>query len=526
MADWLNDTFTDSDGATLNAASGNHVASPTGGTWLLYSGHADPIICDSNRMRINASSIGYAGAYNTATPTTKDQYVEMVVRVKTSVAQHLGVKLRTNHFVYYGNTSWIFIFAGQPPQTIVSDPGRFATTGIDYTIRIEETGTGTIKITVDGTLIATYSVPGGLVDSSVGDGNGLTFFDMGGVGTGTGAGFHVDSIKAGPATPVATTFSVDGHATLTAAVATQADASTRGYVGGPIAVNLRDSLGAVAALTGSFSASLSDGAGGTFSPSTVTINAGSSTAYSVYAPSGTGSRTITATETTSNGFGAKTLAITSVADHVSCYGDSRTDYIGGSPGGTSQWPLKVYSWVAGSIPLMCFAGAGSSVADITGSQKPTYFDPIKAAITGKKIVVIWSAGNSLTQGQTATQTYNAIVAACQAFRADGAKVIVCTDPHRATVVGINPDLDTINANIRANWSSYADRLVDLAGDNRLDFANATASSGNNADGTHLTAAGEIVVGSLMEPAILDLYYAQTTAGSTPRASRRLTRSRC
>lgn len=526
MADWLNDTFTDSDGATLNAASGNHAASPTGGTWLRFSGHADVIICDTNRMRLNASAVGYASAYNDALPTTKDQYVECVVRVKTNVNQHFGVKLRTNHFFWWNGTSWIFTFAGQPDQTMFADAGRFATLDADYTIRVQETGTGDVKVLVNGTQVGTYTVPVGLVDNTTGDGNGITFFSMPGVSSGTAVGWHIDSIKAGPATPVATTFSVDGSITLTAAVATQADASTRGYVGGPIAVNLRDSLGAVAALTGSFSASLSDGAGGSFSPSTVTIAAGQSTAYSRYTPSGTGSRTITATETTSNGFGAKTLAITSVADHVSCYGDSRTDYIGGTPGGSMQWPLKVYSWVAGSIPLMCFAGAGSSVADITGSQKPTYFDPIKAAITGKKIVVIWSAGNSLTQGQTATQTYNAIVAACQAFRADGCKVVVCTDPHRATVVGINGDLDTVNASIRTNWSSYADRLVDLAADNRLDFANATTSAGNNADGTHLTAAGEVVVGSLIEPAILDLYYAQSTGGSTPRVSRRLSRSRC
>lgn len=120
------------------------------------------------------------------------------------------------------------------------------------------------------------------------------------------------------------------------------------------------------------------------------------------------------------------------------------------------------------------------------------------------IYVFWCGTNDLFIGNSATDTYNAYVAQCQAAQAAGFAVCACTIMNHATI-GANAGswtqvaADAVNTDIRANWATFADYFADIqAQPELLDITDLTYY---NADEVHLVEAGYTVVKNTVEAAL-------------------------
>jgi hypothetical protein len=491
----LLDSLDDSDGATVLAHTPGGPGA-TGGAYGVASGLSNTLVFGGNRVHQATDDYpGYGLVENAAVPSSPNQYVQLQILPATNAGQQILFKFRTYHYVFYdfGNSQWGLLVIGLGELGRTTDAGRFVD-GTQYTVRVEESG-NTITAKVDGATAWTYAVTGASIDVSTGK-NGFGFKG----GNGPDTGVQVLSSEAGTAISLATAYAITGASVVAAGVPSQADASSRGYAGGPMALELTP---AGSVLDADFTATLSDGASGAFSPTTVTIQAGSGVAYFRYTASGVGARSIVAAETSGHGFGARTAVVQSVGDVVACLGDSRTDSVGGAPGGSAMWPARLQSWIGATAAVLNFASAGTG-AEAIPDQKAAGLDPIAGLNPpGRKIAVVWTLRNSFdVLGDTTGEGYGAYSAGCAAVKAAGWTVIAATEIHSVGSVGINPRIDEANQMIRVHWREFADALVQLDADNRLDAADGATSAGNFSDGVHLTAAGEIIVGGLMESMVL------------------------
>ena len=116
-----------------------------------------------------------------------------------------------------------------------------------------------------------------------------------------------------------------------------------------------------------------------------------------------------------------------------------------------------------------------------------------------RVAVLWGGVNDNT---TASTMHNRIIAWCNAARAKGYKVIVCTeiDCQAASHADWHStNYQALNVLIRANYTAYADGLADLGGNANLqDATNVTYFA---ADKTHLIEAGYAEVAVLVAAAI-------------------------
>ena len=138
------------------------------------------------------------------------------------------------------------------------------------------------------------------------------------------------------------------------------------------------------------------------------------------------------------------------------------------------------------------AVAGKTTAQLI-TDALTKVDPL--FVSGKRnIVIFWEGTNDLGNNHDPTTTYNNIVTYCNARRAAGFKVIVLTIIARNVNAQFEADRLMVNANLRANWTTFADGLVDVGADSR--FQNPL--DGNiYTDGTHLTTLGNQAIAQLV-----------------------------
>ncbi len=107
------------------------------------------------------------------------------------------------------------------------------------------------------------------------------------------------------------------------------------------------------------------------------------------------------------------------------------------------------------------------------------------------VCVFWEIGNDLWYGASQADAYTHLVDYCTARRAVGFRVVVLTCLPRfngSTPASYETDRLAINTLIRANWTSYADALADVALATGLD-----SSSYYPGDGIHLNTAGYAIV---------------------------------
>jgi lysophospholipase L1-like esterase len=118
----------------------------------------------------------------------------------------------------------------------------------------------------------------------------------------------------------------------------------------------------------------------------------------------------------------------------------------------------------------------------------------REAACGKNILCVWEGTNDVYFGASATAAYNNLVAYCQAAQATGWKVAVGTLLPRQDAgvpAGFETDRLAVNVNIRTNYATFADALMDIGADASLqDPTNTTYFNG---DKVHLTTTGYALV---------------------------------
>jgi lysophospholipase L1-like esterase len=147
-------------------------------------------------------------------------------------------------------------------------------------------------------------------------------------------------------------------------------------------------------------------------------------------------------------------------------GDSRTVGWGNNTGQaySLNYPNRLMSLV-GSGFYRNFGVAGDQVAQISARATSSVI-PIYSPTKGKNIVVIWGGTNDLqntsTSGADIAIAYGNV---SQTLRNAGFKTIICTEIDRASS-GLRSDYNTrkdaLNAYHLANWTNYADRIVNFA----------------------------------------------------------------
>lgn len=121
----------------------------------------------------------------------------------------------------------------------------------------------------------------------------------------------------------------------------------------------------------------------------------------------------------------------------------------------------------------------------------------------RQYAVLWIGANDLTTATTAATIESNIQSWCTGRKATGAKVIICTITPRTGLTGPQETKRTdVNTWLNANFSTFADGIVDLAADSRL--SNASNLTYYDSGGTHMTLAGYGVVAQLVTAKILAL----------------------
>lgn len=187
--------------------------------------------------------------------------------------------------------------------------------------------------------------------------------------------------------------------------------------------------------------------------------------------------------------------ITSPKTYLACDGDSLTQ---GQSVATS-YPYQLADLLGRATHDYCNYGVSGQSALQCAADASYTIDPLASSFTDP-ICIAWMGTNDIVGGASQATTYNAIVSYCQARRTAGYRAVVLTILPRSA---FDPTKEAIrvavNADIVANYATFADGLVDVAADSRLDdFNDTTYFLG---DKTHLTTAGYAVVAGLAQTVI-------------------------
>lgn len=140
-------------------------------------------------------------------------------------------------------------------------------------------------------------------------------------------------------------------------------------------------------------------------------------------------------------------------------------------------PLRNFGTPSQTTPQMA-AAAAAQVDPLYDAKRPC-------------VLVAWEGLNDLfSGGASAASAYAALVSYCLIRRAKGFKVILLTiiDCQNAGRPGsFDADRATVNTNLRANYTTFCDRLSDVAALASMSNANDTTKFAT--DKTHLTDSG-------------------------------------
>ncbi len=170
------------------------------------------------------------------------------------------------------------------------------------------------------------------------------------------------------------------------------------------------------------------------------------------------------------------------------------------------YPLSVYASIAtatNKIGYSNYAVGGRK----DGQLISEFSTKILPYCSPNDILIFWGITNDLGVGGAGdpTAAYNNVVTYCQQAKAAGLFVVVCTMIARngaSDPVGMDTNRLSVNANIRANWASYANLLLDFGSMTR--FANLADCDDTNyygADKIHLVTAGYQLLGTYCYNAI-------------------------
>ncbi len=189
---------------------------------------------------------------------------------------------------------------------------------------------------------------------------------------------------------------------------------------------------------------------------------------------------------------------------VVCDGNSIT--FGYGIGASDAYPAKLGTSLGNAYAVVNYGVTNQTTADMS-ADAATQIDSTLPAYSTSGVLIAWEATNdiffgaSLATCQSRWNTYFS-ARATAGWASNGSKLVAMTAISRGNFSdqpGMSAILDSWNTWLRANYSTYATHLVDLAADARLSNFNNTTYY--QADKCHLTAAGCAVVAELVEAAV-------------------------
>lgn len=190
--------------------------------------------------------------------------------------------------------------------------------------------------------------------------------------------------------------------------------------------------------------------------------------------------------------------------HIVCEGDSLTVGLNLAATSWSTYPRQLALRYTDNR-MVCIYNDGVSAQTVDDMDGQTSVDATYDARKGTMVLVIWAGTNDIYFGATGAATHTLLAAYCAARRAVGFKVVVLTALSRSnagTPAGFNTDRGILNTAIRANWSTYADALADVAADSRIgDNGDELDTTYFDADKVHMNATGYGVIAGIVKTAI-------------------------
>ena len=187
---------------------------------------------------------------------------------------------------------------------------------------------------------------------------------------------------------------------------------------------------------------------------------------------------------------------------IVCDGDSLTEGYPKTTTWAQSYPGQLDTAYSGANAVRNVGVSGKAISQLL-TDAATKFDWLYATVYAKNICVIWAGINDiLLLNRTAAAIYADLVTYCQARQAVGWQVVICTltpSQYSGQPVDTQTRIDTINTNIRNNYTDYADGLADLAAEANL--SDPTNTTYFNADKLHLKDAGQAIVETTVKAVI-------------------------
>lgn len=185
----------------------------------------------------------------------------------------------------------------------------------------------------------------------------------------------------------------------------------------------------------------------------------------------------------------------------------------GTTGGTT-YPGRVMAALGGS-----YTSVNSGVAGQTINQMDTdavNVDKFIDRLATGNVCCFWGGTNDLAAGTALATVESRYQTYCADRQAYGWTVVAFTMMDRIDFTsGQRTDHDTFNTWLRANYTTFADALVDVAAAAQLSPAGSGANPTYYSDGVHLTDAGYQVVADLAYAAVQPLIATAATAFTMP-----------
>jgi lysophospholipase L1-like esterase len=179
------------------------------------------------------------------------------------------------------------------------------------------------------------------------------------------------------------------------------------------------------------------------------------------------------------------------ANRIVCLGDSIT--AGYASTGNRSFPARLLK-LAPLGTRVYNLGVGSRTAATLDAGLPTQSAPYYSS-SKPCVGVVFAGTNDLNTGASAATVLASLQSACGKLRTQGYVAAVCsTLPRGGAIGGFEAARVSLNASLAANWSTFADKFIDLAADSRLSSVNGTYYATDN---LHLNNAGYVAVGDLV-----------------------------
>ena len=167
-------------------------------------------------------------------------------------------------------------------------------------------------------------------------------------------------------------------------------------------------------------------------------------------------------------------------------------------------PAQVMALLPGGLDMNNL-GVGGQSTQMMAADAATEVDPLYDAGRPANILVCWEGTNDLIYGSArpydARQAYRHLAAYCKARQRAGFRVVICTVLPRGRSAAFYEARNALNAELRANWRSFADALADVAANKTIGADGAETDTTYYRDTVHLTAAGYAIVAGVVADAV-------------------------